>query len=103
MKKQFEQLQPMIEFVNSFDTPKNLKIILDFLKEDYLNNSDEGRLRTLKTEFSPYIAEKLNEIAENKGITQKEALKQLVEDNLKTIRSSKNRFRRVEKRLQRKH
>jgi integrase len=98
MKKQFEQLQPMIEFVNSFDAPENLKTILGFLKEDFLNDYAEGRLRPLKTEFSPYIAEKLNEIAKNKGITQKEALSLLLEDNLKTMSNAENVFRKLEKR-----
>ena len=90
IRKQFEQLQPMIEFVNSFDAPENLKKILGFLKEDYLNESDDERLRTLKVEFSPYISEKLAEIAMSKGITQKEALKLLLEGNLKTMNNAEH-------------
>ncbi len=101
MKKQFEQLQPMIEFVNSFDAPENLKTILEFLKEDFLFDSAEGRLGPLETEFSPYIAEKLNEIAKNKGITQKEALSLLLEDNLETMSNAENVFRKLEKRSRR--
>jgi integrase len=98
VKKQFEQLQPMIEFVNSFDAPENLKTILDFLKEDLLFDSAERRLIPLKTEFSPYIAEKLNEIAKNKGITQKEALNLLLEDNLKTVSNTEGAFEKLEER-----
>lgn len=28
------KIQPLVEFVNSFDAPENLKRILDFLKDD---------------------------------------------------------------------
>jgi hypothetical protein len=101
MKKQFEQLQPMIEFVNSFDAPENLKTILDFLKEGFLFDSAEGRLRPLETEVSPFIAEKLNEIAKDKGITQKEALNLLLKDNLKTVSNAEDAFRKLEKRSRR--
>jgi len=64
-----------MEFVNSFDTPENLKTILNFLKEDYLDDYSDERLRLLKVEFSPYISKKLKEIAKTMGITEKEALK----------------------------
>jgi pyruvate-formate lyase-activating enzyme len=70
-----------VKFVNSFDTPEDLKTILDFLKDDYA----EGELRPLKVEFSPYISKKLEEIAKTEGITQKEALEKLVKENFETM------------------
>jgi site-specific recombinase XerD len=36
-KEELRKLQPLIEFIDSFDAPENLKTILNFLKDDYLN------------------------------------------------------------------
>jgi hypothetical protein len=82
--------------VNSFDTPKNLKTILDFLKNDISERYLEDRLRPLKVEFSPYISTRLEEIAKTKGITQKEALEQLVEENLETLEKAEEKFKKLE-------
>ena len=84
IKKEFERLQPLVDFVNSFDASENLKTILNFLK-DYSDDSSKDKLRPLKVEFSPYISERLEEIAKTMGITEKEALKQLIEDDLRTM------------------
>jgi hypothetical protein len=89
IKKQIDKLQPLIEFVNTFDTPANLKTILDFLREDY---SDE-KLRPLKVEFSPYVSAMLEEIASTKGITQEEALKQLVGENLEALENADEKLK----------
>jgi hypothetical protein len=55
----------------------------------------------LKTEFSPYISDKLKEIAKTKGVTEKEALKQLVEENLETMKSAEVKFKTLEERSKR--
>ena len=93
-KQQLEKLKPLVDFVNSFDTPENLKTILEFLKEDY----SDGELRPLKVEFSPYIAKRLEEIANTKGIDQQEALKHLVEANLETMDEAEAKFKNLEHR-----
>ena len=102
VKEQLQKLAPLVEFVNSFDTPENLKIILDFLKEGYSDDLT-GELRPLKVEFSPYVSKKLEETAKTKGITQKEALKQLVEENLETMKKAEDKFKTLEERHKRKH
>jgi hypothetical protein len=56
----------------------------------------------LKTEFSPYISDKLKEIAKSKGVTEKEALKQLVEENLEIMKDSEGKFRKLEENMKRK-
>lgn len=71
-------MQPLLDFVNSFDAPENLKKILTFLKDDYTGQYSDEKLRPKRIEFSPYVSEKLDEIAERKGITRKIALEQLV-------------------------
>ena len=78
-----EKIQPLLEFVNSFDTPENLKKILDFLKNDITDHYLDEKLRPSKIEFSPYISDKLDEVAKREGITQAEALEQLVKGEWK--------------------
>jgi len=90
IKKQIDKLQPLTEFVNTFDTPANLKTILDFLTEDY---SDE-KLHPLKVEFSPNVSAMLQEIARTKGITQAEALKQLVGENLEALEKADEKLKK---------
>lgn len=68
MKREFQRLKPLVEFVNSFDSPENLKILLDYLRDDYSDDSSDDLLRPLKVEFSPYISKKLKEIAKTLGI-----------------------------------
>jgi len=92
------KIQPLIEFVNSFDQPENLKTILKFLKDDLASQPPDEKLRPLKTQFSPYISEKLNEIAERKGITQKEALEQLVKEDLETLERRDKRLKKLSER-----
>jgi macrodomain Ter protein organizer (MatP/YcbG family) len=83
----------MIEFVNSSDAPENLKTILNFLKEDY---TDE-KLHPLKVEFAPHATQKLEEMAKAKNLTQTEALKQLVEENLDTMEKAEEKFNNLRK------
>jgi len=91
-KQQLEKLQPLVEFVNSFDMPQNLKTILDFIKDDYA----EEKLRPLKVEFSPYISKKLEEIAKTEGITRKDAIEKFFKDNLETIEKAEAKFKKLE-------
>jgi len=100
-KEALKQLQPLVEFVNSFGTPENLKTILNFLKDDYSNSPDD-KLRPLKVEISPYISKKLEEIAKTKGISEKEALDELMKENLETMKDSEDRFKKLEENMKRK-
>jgi hypothetical protein len=102
-KQELKKLQPLVKFVNSFNAPENLKTILNYLKEDYLDDTSKGKLRPLKVEFSPYISKKLKEIAKTMGITEKEALKQLVENDLETMKKAEEKFKMLEERSKRKH
>jgi len=79
MKETMVTIQPLVEFVNSFDTPAELRKTLELFKGDFRYPSGD-KLRPTKTEFSPYISNKLNEIAERKGVTQPEALELLVKE-----------------------
>jgi hypothetical protein len=101
-KKQLGKLQPLVEFMNSFDPTEDLKKILNMLKDDYSDRSSEDKLRPLKVEFSSYISKRLEEFAKTMGITKKEALKQLVEGNLETMEKAEAKFKALEERSKRK-
>jgi integrase len=98
-KEELRKLQPLVEFINSFDAPENLKTILDFLKDDLLDEYPNEDLRPLKVEFSPYISKQLEQIAKTMGITETEALRQLVEDDLKTMENAEEKFKKMEERI----
>jgi len=93
------KLQPLVEFVNSFDAPENLKKILDFLKDDFTDKYADEKLRPQRIELSPYISNKLDEIAGRKGITRKEALEQLVQEDLEIMEEDKRRWRKLEEKI----
>jgi len=45
----------------------------------------------------------LQEMAQTKGITQKDAIKQVVENNLETMKKAEDKFKTLEERHKRKH
>lgn len=90
MRETMSKMQPLIKFVNSFNAPEELTRILDYLKDDFTYSKDD-RLRPIRTEFSPYIKDKLDRIAKRKGITQAEALEQLVVEDLELLEKDEER------------
>jgi hypothetical protein len=88
----------LVEFLNSFDTFEDLKTLLNFLKEGY-----EYETQPFKAELSPYISKKLEEIGKTLGITPQEALKQMMKDNLKTMREAEDRWKATEERHKKEH
>jgi integrase len=102
-KQQLEKLQPLVEFVNSFDAFEDLKTILEYFKDDILGEYPDEILRPLKDgEFSPYISKQIAEIAKTMGITEKEALKQLFANDVKAMAKAEEKFKRIEERSKRK-
>jgi len=98
-KEQLEKLQPLVEFVNSFDTHENLKTMLSFFKDDIFDEYPDERLRPIKGDFSPYIGLQLKEIAKTLGITEKEALKRLFADDVEAMEKTEERWKEIEERL----
>ena len=90
MKETMTKIEPLIEFVNSFNAPQQLKEILDYLK-DSLAYSKDDRFRPIRVDFSPYIKDKLDRIAKTKGITQAEAFEQLVVEDLELLEKGEER------------
>ena len=96
MRQTMAKMQPLVEFVNSFNAPEELKRILDYLKDDFTYSKDD-KLRPIRTEFSPYIKDKLDRIAKRKGITQAEALEQLVVGDLELLERGEERHLEIAK------
>lgn len=101
-KQELEKLQPLVEFVNSFDAFEDLKTILEYFKDDILGEYPDEILRPIEGEFSPYISKQIAEIAKTMGITEKEALKQLFANDVKAMAKAEEKFKRIEERSKRK-
>ena len=84
-KEKLRKLEPFVEFVNSTDASENLKTLLNFFRMDKLEDYPDERLRPLKVEFSPYVSKKIKEIAKTMGVTEQEALKQMLEDDVELL------------------
>ena len=54
-------------------------------------------LRPLKVEFSPYIGLQLKKIAKTKGISEKEALKEMFSDDVDSMKKVDKRWIELEK------
>jgi len=80
MGEMVAKIQPLVDFVNSFNHPKELKKILDFLKDDSMIQSSYDP----KIHFDKTISDKLDEIVKKEGITRAEALEQLAKEEWKT-------------------
>jgi len=85
------KLQPLVEFVNSFDRPAELKEILDLMIADF-QDPEGHKLRPMKTDFSPAIAQRLDEIAEERGITHEEALQVLADEDWERFLEGQKKF-----------
>ena len=107
-KEKLRKLEPFVEFVNSTDASENLKTLLNFFRMGILEDYPDEKLRPLKVEFSPYISKKIKEVAKTMGLTEQEALKQMLEDDVELVakdtekrvapkRISKKKLRELEK------
>jgi site-specific recombinase XerC len=78
MKETIAKIQPVIEFVNTFTHPREVKEMLDFVRADYefARSSFDPNIW-----FDKHIADKLDEIVRKEGVTQAEALKRLIKED----------------------
>ena len=101
VKEQLDKLNYLVDFVNHFDDYKNLKNLLEFFEMDLLEDGKDvpKMLRPLNVEFSPYIGLQLKKIAKTKGITEKEALKEMFAGNVDAMKKAETRWEEIEKQL----
>jgi antitoxin component of RelBE/YafQ-DinJ toxin-antitoxin module len=93
MRVTIEKIQPLVEFVNSFETPQKLKRILD----QFFKNSAFQTFYEEPTLLDKDVAEMINYVAEKRGLPQKEALEQLMKEELEAIDKHEKSFRAVAK------
>jgi len=94
MKVTVDKIQPLVEFVNRFETPQKLKRILDeFFKDDNFRTFLEE-----PTLLDKDVAEMIDDTASKRGLTQKETLEQLMKEELEKIDEGEKRFKELAKR-----
>jgi len=93
LKETVAKIQPVIDFVNTFTSPRELKDQLDFVRADY-------KFAQLPFDpdmwFDKDIADELDEIVKKEGITLAEALQRYMQENWKRFLKGQEKF---EKRL----
>lgn len=83
MRDTLTKIQPLVEFVNSFETPQKLKEILEFLKDDE------------ETLLEKDVSELIDEHARKEDISKEEALVQLTKEHLRKMAEGDKRFREL--------
>jgi integrase len=91
-KEKLRNLEPFVEFVNSTDASENLKKLLNYFRMDICEDYPDEMFRPLKVEFSPYISKKIKEVAKTMGVTEQEALKQMLEDDVELLEKATEKF-----------
>ena len=91
-KEKLRNLEPFVEFVNHADASENLKTLLNFFTMDICEDYPDEKFRPLKSEFSQYMSKKIKEVAKTMGVTEPEALRQMLEDNVELIGKATEKF-----------
>ena len=91
-KEKLRNLEPFVEFVNHADASENLKTLLNFFRMDICEDYPGEKFRPLKVTFSPYISKKIKEVAKTMGVTEPEALRQMLEDDVELIDKATEKF-----------
>ncbi len=90
MKDTIDRITPLVEFVNSFETPQKLKKLLEFLKDDQFAFKDDPPSLIDKD-----VTEMIDDTAKKRGLTPKEALEQLTKEQLEGLAESDKRFKEL--------
>jgi len=89
MKETIVKIQPVIEFVNTFTHPREVKEMLDFVRSDYERSSFDPNIW-----FDKPISDKLDEIVRREGVTPAEALKRLIKEDWERTREGQEKLKR---------
>lgn len=95
LKETVAKVKPLIEWINTFDTPGHLKMLLNIIKDDFIVASldEKGRAARISSkmrrrDIPRAVSDMADELARRKGITWEEALEQL---SKKTFKARKER------------
>lgn len=92
MKETVAKIQPVIEFVNTFTHPREVKEMLDFIRTDYERSSFDPNIW-----FDKSIADKIDEIVKKEHVTQAEALKRLIQEDWELTLEGQEKLKRIAK------
>ena len=91
MRETMAKIQPVIDFVNTFTNPREIKDQLDFVMSDY---------KFAQSPFDPdmwfdkHIADELDEIVKKEGITLAEALQRYMQENWKRFLKGQEKLKK---------
>jgi len=86
MKESFHKIQPLVDFVNTFNAPEDLKELLNSLSDNMTVSSYDPNVL-----FDQHVAKRLDEIMKEKRVTQKQALELLVNETWKSVKEGDRR------------
>jgi len=92
LKETIAKIQPVIEFVNTFTDPREVKEMLDFVRSDYERSSFDPNIW-----FDKSIADKLDDIVRKEGVTPAEAMKRLMKEDWELTREGQEKSKRIAK------
>jgi len=78
IKHEIERIQPIVEFVNHFNSVKEIKSLLDILQTDPMIQSSPYDSNIV---FDEALEREMNEIAEKEGITKAQAMAKIAENH----------------------
>jgi len=78
IKYEIERIQPIVEFVNRFNSVKEIKSLLDILQTDPVIQSSPYDSNIV---FDEALEREMNEIAEKEGITKAQAMAKIAENH----------------------
>ncbi len=94
LKEAITKIQPVIDFVNTFTHPKEIKEMLDVVRSDngFAQSSFDSNIW-----FEKDIADELDDIMKKEGITQTEALKRFMGKNWERFLKRQEELKRMAK------
>jgi len=94
IKHEIERIQPIVEFVNRFNSVKEIKSLMHIIKTDPMIQSSPYDPNIV---FDETLERKMNEISEKEGITKAEALVKIAENDWAKFLEGQKRMEKMAK------
>jgi site-specific recombinase XerD len=84
VKKEIGKLQPLLEFINSFQDEKQLQLFMELLKtSSRIDFAEKGTF--VRVDFAQDELETIDKVAQKKGITRQEAIDLLIDEGVEAV------------------
>ena len=94
IKHEIERIQPIVEFVNRFNSVKEIKSLMHIIKTDPMIQSSPYDPNLV---FDETLEREMNEISEKEGITKAEALAKIAENDWAKFLEGQKRMKKMAK------